>query len=62
MNWRADNGNVYYFIDRYMDVQKEIEYGDKMDDKHHTVGNYFKTREDGERMADKLRGLLDETG
>jgi len=58
MTWRASEGDVYYFIDRFIEVQKEIDYGDRMDDKHHRIGNYFKTKELAEVMANKLKGTL----
>ena len=62
MTWRADEGNTYFFIDRFIEVLREIDYRSKGDEKHYDVGNYFKTKELAEKMADKLRGLLDEVG
>ena len=55
---RANSGDVYYYIDRYIEVQREVDYGDSMDEKHYTVGNYFKTQELAEAMAKNLLGIL----
>lgn len=56
--WRADLGGNYYYIDTCDNVNDEEELFHKSDDERHLRGNYFKTREAAERVAEQIRKIF----
>lgn len=56
--WRAERTETYYTLDSTMDVIESSEYGDRYDDGRYESGNYFRTRKDAERAAEKIKEIL----
>lgn len=47
--WRAEEGGIYYFINLESSVSKERDF-DHSDYCRYELGNYFKTKEDAEKV------------
>ena len=58
--WRAENGEIYYYIYRNTYTSTFIENGNDVDNKHYKHGNYFRTREQAERAMPYLQKAFDE--
>lgn len=56
--WRADLGGNYYYIDTCANVNDDSESFNKVDDERHLHGNYFKTKEAAERVAEQIREIF----
>ena len=56
--WRAKANETYYFIGIDVEVMDNIEYGYSVDDACYSAGNYFKTREAAERVANQIREIF----
>ena len=56
--WRAEPGGEYYIICTTMDVIKLYDIRESSDNKLHKNGNYFRTREEAEEMAEKIKKVL----
>ena len=56
--WRAERTETYYTLDSTLDVIESSEYGDRYDDGRYESGNYFRTRRDAERAAEKIKKML----
>lgn len=56
--WRAQYGEKYYTILGYLFVDYNLEDNFSADDKLYESGNYFRTREEAEAVAEKLRAIL----
>ena len=56
--WRAKEGEKYYFVSDFLDVDFNPEASDKYDDSYYAAGNYFKTEEAASRAAEKIRKIL----
>lgn len=56
--WRAERTENYYTLDSTLDVIESSEYGDRYDDGRYESGNYFRTRKDAERAAEKIKKML----
>lgn len=56
--WRAENGGLYWALDINYVAYEVIEQYNKYDDRLYSVGNYFRTKEQAEEMAIKIRALL----
>ena len=56
--WRAERTETYYTLDSTLDVIESNEYGDRYDDGRYESGNYFRTRKDAERAAEKIKKIL----
>ena len=53
--WRAEVGEKYYYLDVYFDVHSFIEEYSNTDTKLYNLGKYFKTKEEAQEVADKLK-------
>lgn len=58
--WRAEWGEQYWLIDPFIGVSRITEGHCQYDDNTYKVGNYFKTREQAEKVAEKIKKLLEE--
>ena len=56
--WRSKANETYYFIGIDVEVMDNIEYGYSVDDACYSAGNYFKTREAAERVANQIREIF----
>lgn len=56
--WRAKQRGQYFFVSELSEVGISVETLWEEDDKHHSCGNYFKTREAAERVAKQIREIF----
>lgn len=57
--WRTKKGEEYFFISEdTLEVYREYEDFDEVDDARHELGNYFKTEEAAERVANQIREIF----
>jgi hypothetical protein len=56
--WRAYYNEEYYFIE-YVEVKTFVEKYDELDDKLYEMGNYFRTREQAEKVAKEIREIFE---
>lgn len=56
--WRADVGEAYYFINSSLDVLKLEECWSILCNEHNIAGNYFRTREQAEEVAKRIKEVL----
>lgn len=58
LKWRAEPGGPYYIICTTMDVMRLYDLRESSDNKLYENGNYFRTREEAEEMAKKVKKTL----
>ena len=58
--WRAEHGGDYLIIDSDGALENIKENYTSFDIDHYEFGNYFKTEEEAQAMADKIKKLLKE--
>lgn len=56
--WRAERCGYYYTIDSTLVVIGSTECGDRYDNGRYESGNYFRTKKDAERAAEKIKKML----
>lgn len=56
--WRANRDELYWFIGKDFSIGEAEEYNDAFDYRHHSLGNYFKTKEEAELKLDKIKQIL----
>jgi hypothetical protein len=56
--WRAEVNGHYYYVDFDIKVEGGTDYYMASDDEFFESGNYFKTAEQAQLMADKFKQLL----
>ena len=59
--WRALYNENYYLIGIGLTVDCQYEIGHSVDDKRYYAGNYFKTREAAEKVAEQVREIFKES-
>ena len=59
--WRAKLGDFYFYVNETMGVDIHAETDDGMDNSFYTSGNYFKTREAAEKVAEQVRRIFKES-
>jgi len=52
--WRAEEGEEYYFLDGKCEIWNTNEIKKKIDDVFFKLGNYFKTKEEAEKVKIEL--------
>lgn len=52
--WRAEENEVYYFLDGKCEIWNTNEIKKKIDDAFFKLGNYFKTKEEAEKVKKEL--------
>ena len=55
--WRADFGGKYYFVYSFGNVLEDKEHETPGDNDRYNIGNYFKTKEEAQAVADYLKAL-----
>ena len=58
IRWRADVGVKYYFIDSLLDVLHIKECWSSLCNKHYSARNYFRTEEQAEEAAKRVKETL----
>ena len=56
--WRADYNEEYYYIED-VKVKTFVEKYDELDYKLYDIGNYFRTREQAEKVAKEIREIFE---
>lgn len=56
--WRAKKGEEYYYVSSDFDVLFGYENFGEVDYKAYTFGNYFKTKEAAEKVAEQIREIF----
>lgn len=56
--WRAKKEQFYYYISDSCKVHWDREIQDILDDSRYECGNYFKTKEEAESYAEKIREIF----
>ena len=56
--WRAEEEAFYYFVDATFSATCEREMYSQIDGFRYNSGNYFRTKEQAEEMADKFKAML----
>ena len=56
--WRAEKNERYYFINPMLQVDMCLDVYCDDDDERYSVGNYFRTKEEAQEMADKFKAML----
>lgn len=56
--WRADVNKTYLYIDDEMGIYEDSDHRGSVSDNRYKNGNYFRTREEAEKMRDKIIKLL----
>lgn len=50
--WRADDGERYYYIDSHQRILDNTDLTHSYDDMRYELGNYFKTKEEAQKVID----------
>ena len=58
--WRANPEEGYYYINSELCIHYTCDYYTDFSDKQFRIGNYFKTEEEAELVAEKFRKILEE--
>lgn len=58
IRWRAEKGNDYYFIDSFCYLRQDYENFQLMDDNIYNSYNYFRTEEQAEEAAKRVKETL----
>lgn len=53
--WRAQEGKDYWYIDSDCEIYKEFDRNDDYDNARYVIGNYYKTEEEAEKTAEKMK-------
>ena len=52
--WRAEEGEAYFYIDVYNNIEETVDNHLTSDKLHYDMGNYFKTEEETKRISTEL--------
>lgn len=52
--WRAEENRKYYYINSVNDIYATIEENYDLDNERYELGNYFKTKEEAEKVKEEL--------
>ena len=56
--WRADYNQTYFYISSRCSIIDEKECGAFIDGRRYDIGNYFRTREAAEKVAEQIRDIF----
>lgn len=56
--WRAEHGELYYYIYENTKIGYKGDWGSADDDKNYEAGNYFQTKAQAQAVADKIKQIL----
>lgn len=57
--WRAEIGEDYYFLTETLEVNRDDECNAEYDDNLYNLGNYFKTKEKAQKVANKIKTYIE---
>ena len=57
--WRAEIGEDYYFLMETLEVNRDDECNAEYDDNLYNLGNYFKTKEEAQKVANKIKTYIE---
>jgi hypothetical protein len=63
IKWRAEKGSMYYVVSVSsdgFDVEANKEAQDSYDNSYHKTGNYHRTSEEAQAVADKINAMFKE--
>ena len=58
LRWKPKDGEKYFFVSSDLSVEKAFNYGYEFDESNFRCGNCFRTYEEAEVMAEKIKKLL----
>lgn len=58
IKWRAEEGDAYYYIGYDLSVVRSFEYDEIGDNGCYNAGNYFQSKEEAQKYADKFKAIL----
>lgn len=58
IRWRAENENIYYYVSTYMSVKQEEDIRTDFDGRLYECGNYFRTSEAAQKVADQIKEIF----
>lgn len=58
--WRAKYAQSYFYIKSFGEIYEEMETHDTKDEKLYKCGNYFQTREQAEKVLERMKKVLQE--
>lgn len=56
--WRAEKGEIYYYISSNCIICNVMDTHDGNDRENYSMGNYFRTEEEAQAMADRIKAML----
>ena len=56
--WRAIEEDFYYYLNNFADVIKTSETNDMPDNVRYNLGNYFRTKEAAQKVADEIKEIF----
>lgn len=56
--WRADLNEAYFFITANCNIMETKDYNCYLDGERYKAGNYFKTKEAAEKVAEKIQDIF----
>ena len=57
--WRAEKGGEYFYVNYCFKVCQVSDLYTDIDNNFYTAGNYFKTREEAKKMAEKFKKVIE---
>lgn len=58
--WRAEKGEIYYYIATNCIICNVMDTRDGLDSENYSIGNYFRTKEEAQAMANEFLLILKE--
>lgn len=58
IRWRAERNGIYWFIDPHGRGNRTIDVGSNYDDDMYEIGNYFRTPEAAQKVADQIINIF----
>lgn len=53
--WRAQEDKDYWYIDSIYEIYKEFDRNDDYDNARYEIGNYFRLKEEAEKVVEKIK-------
>lgn len=60
--WRAEKGEEYYYINPFFKASSLLDNRDKTDNNLYDLKNYFKTKEEAEKIIEQFMEILQKRG
>ena len=52
--WRAEAGQIYWFVNSACDASQSCEYNREHDEKRFVIGNYYRTEAEAQAAAERV--------